>query len=72
MFLLDILITNVMYAYYYHFSGCIVSYLTTLHKLLWLLSINEWMIAFGKIKGIPEEIVVAYSRARYVENRSKG
>jgi hypothetical protein len=30
------------------------------------------MNAFGKLKEIPEEIVVAYSKARYVENRSKG
>jgi hypothetical protein len=37
-----------------------------------MLSINEWMIAFGKLKGIPEKIVVALSKARYVENLSKG
>jgi hypothetical protein len=61
-----------MYADYYLFSGWIVSYLTTLHKPQWLLSNNKRMIAFGKFKGIPEENVVAYSEARYVDNRSKG
>jgi len=32
---------------------------------------NEWMIAYCKLKGLPEEIVLAYSKAHYVENRSK-
>lgn len=36
------------------------------------LSFNKWMIAFSKLKGIPKEIVVTYSKTRFVENRSKG